>query len=132
MIGMHVRGNHCVELQDSVAKLRRLPHRILYQKFSYMTAATIPPDSIARICDMATSSDIVGVQDVDADDLMVHKSHGGILSLKERFSLIHRETLLLRKSLPVLHNLIPDRCCLPGITDLKFPDSNLLVQFSRF
>ena len=66
---MHIRSHNRIELKHSIAMLFSLNQAILYQLLPDMQATGIPGNCIARIANMSTAPNIVGMQNIQSINL---------------------------------------------------------------
>ena len=69
MTGMDVALNNSVELKNFEAYFLRPRHTVKHELLADMLTPAFRADSVARIADVSASSNVVGMQDVQADDL---------------------------------------------------------------
>lgn len=60
--------DHRVELENPKSQIFSFPKTMFYQLFADMVPSPIRMDGVTGIADMSATTDIVGVQDIAADD----------------------------------------------------------------
>ena len=106
-----VCGNNRVELHKFKTKLRGFFKRMGNYCFTDMSVAKVCSYSIACVCNMAASSDVVGMQNIKTDGfagICIKSDSGEILRFKKLFCFFYRKGFELRKSDAVFNNSVPD------------------------
>ena len=104
-----IRGDDGVELQDAEAVRPALRETVGDQGLAEVQAARCALDGVARVADVAAAAFVVGMQDVEAEDLAVRLGDGGVGLSGEKFRAgLLVQAVLLRKGDAVLHDLVPD------------------------
>ena len=104
----------CIAFHDSIklkhpeAQFPAYVQTIQHQFFTYMLSARIRCNGIAGIADMAATSHVVGVEDIQPQDSSILLGHAGIaLGCKEGLACIHVQEFLLRKRNAFFNDFIP-------------------------
>lgn len=107
--GMDIVLHYRIELHNSEAVGLRLGQAVGDQLLSQMSAAAAGIDGVARIRNVAAAADVVGMQDVEADNIALLLCHAAIgLCRKKIVAALLIEAVQLGKGHALLHHLIPD------------------------
>ena len=110
MQGAVILLDHGVELHQPKAERRRRFQTVPHQRLARAPVPRAALDGVAGVGDVAAAPLVVGVEDVEADDLAVFLRHGGkALRVKERPRRLRRQKVELGEGHAVLHHLIPDQ-----------------------
>ncbi len=107
--GMDIALHHGIELQNTEAVELCLLKAVKHQLLTDMEPARPGSDRVACIADMAASSDIVGMENIQTEDFAVFFGDAGIALGSEKTSAAFGgKELLLRKRGSFLDYLVPD------------------------
>ena len=137
--GVNVRVDHGVELHEGKAVRFGLDKAILHQRLTEMLSALAAFHHVARVSDVAASSDVVRMQDIKPHDAPRVILRNGRIGLRgeEALAAFHREALLLRKRLAVLNDLISKahhfrHVALTIVSDKHINSSSSFQIFQKF
>ena len=129
--GMDVGGHNGIELKDAEAKACANGQRVLDELLADVQTTLVIPDGVAGIADVSATAHVVGVEDVETDDLARVAIDGNAsirLVAEEVGSLLLGQFIDLRKSHALAHHLVPYAHGLEHIGRLIFPDDNHVVN----
>ena len=100
-----------IELENPEAVGLSLGQAVQHQLFADMEAAGIPAYGVAGVADMAAAADVVGMENIEAEDAAAFRilSHGAVCLFREKCGAgLFIQQLGLWKCDAVLHDFIPD------------------------
>ena len=129
--GMDVSSHDRIELHDAETQSCAHGQRILDELLADVLPSSVRPDGIAGIADVAASAHVIGVQDVETDNLArlaIHGDTGMGLAAEKNVGLLIGQFLNLWEGNALTHHLVPDRHGLGCVVLLIFSDNYHVVK----
>jgi hypothetical protein len=104
---MGIALNNGIELEHTKTKLLCGLQAVQHQFFTDMLSPACGGYSIASIADMSTATDIIGVQDIQSDNLSIILRYAGMaLGSKEVSTGFFRQAFFLGKGNAIFHHFM--------------------------
>ena len=130
--GMDVSSHNRIELHETEPQSGTHCQRVLHEQLADVQPALARFNGIAGIGDVPATAHVIGVQDVEADNLArlaVHSYARIGLAVEEVVSLPLVQFLDLRECHAFTHHLVPDAHGIGHVLLLIFPNRNHLSFF---